>query len=122
MSKTPPAAPDNYLATAKGKASSGATFSESEMKLDVVLQYLRNPKCLRQLCRNHGCKRQDIHNWIKLLRARADLVFEHGSTIRKKARLEETNQALRQKIIDLEQTVAELRAELEELKSPSADD
>ena len=121
MSKTPPATPDDYLATDKGKASSDTTFSESELKLDVVLQYLRNPKCLRQLCRNHGCKRQDIHNWIKLLRARADLVFEHGSTIRKKERLEETNQKLRQKIIDLEQTVAELRVEIEDLKSPADD-
>jgi len=122
MSKTLPASTDNYFPTAKGKASSDTTFSESELKLNLVLRYLSNPKCLRQLCRDHGRKRQDIHNWIKLLRARADLVFEHGSTIRKKARLAEANEALRQKIIDLEQTLSELKAEIEELKSPSAED
>jgi transposase-like protein len=122
MSKTPSAEPDNYLPTTKGKTPQSTTFSESEQKLGLVLQYIRNPKCLRELCRAHGRSRQDIHNWFKLLRARADLIFEHGSTIRKKARLAEANDALRRKIIDLEQTVSELRAELDELKSPSGED
>lgn len=114
--------PENNFPAAKGKTPLGATFSENERKLDLVFQYLRDPKCLRKLYRTHQLNRQDIHNWIKLLRTRADLIFEHGSTLRKKARLVELDQSLRKKIIDLEQTVTELRAELEELKSPSADD
>jgi transposase-like protein len=114
--------PENNFSAAKGKTPLGTTFSENERKLELVFQYLRDPKSLSRLYRTHQLNRQDIHYWIKLLRTRADMIFEHGSTVRKRARFEETNRALRQKIIDLEQTVSELRAELEELKSPSAED
>ena len=114
--------PENNFPAAKGKTPLGATFSKNERKLDLVVRYLGDPDCMGEICRTHKLDRQKVHYWLKRLRERADLVFEHGSTIRRKARLAEANQALRQKVIDLEQTITELKAELEEVKNPSADD
>jgi len=122
MSKTPLVAPDNYLPTAKGKTIPTHDFPDNSTKLDLVVRYIGNSNSMGEICRTYNLKKQTVHYWVKRLRERADLVFEHGSTLRKRGRLEGANRALRQKIIDLEQTVSELRAELEELKSPSAED
>ena len=122
MSKTPSETPDNYFRTDKGKTMPTHDSSENLFKLDLVVRYLGDPDCMGEICRTHKLDRQKVHYWVKQLRERADLVFAHGSTLRKRDRQEEANRGLQQKILDLEQTVSELRAELEELKSPSADD
>jgi transposase-like protein len=88
-------------------------------KLEVTLAYLKDPRSISELCRQHLLKRQTIHYWARLLLERADKVYEHGSTLRRRKKVEEENERLRRRIDELTETIEDKDAEIEKLLPPT---
>lgn len=58
-------------------------------------------------CRKHQISRQVLHKWVQIFNARAEIIFQHGSTLRAQRHDQEKIEKLTDRVIDLERKVNE---------------
>lgn len=84
-----------------------------EQKLSALLAYFRGDLPVQHICKKYDVSRENLRQWKQLLYRRADLIFEHGSTLAATNRLKDTLAKRDREIAELREIVADLRAQLD---------